>query len=357
MKHIYFIQILCLFGLINSCNTPPSKESNSLPEKKEETKAPEGMVYISGGLFTMGSSKDYAEVDEGPEIEVTVDPFFMDETEVTNADFKKFVEETGYVTVAERFVDWELIKKDLPPETPKPHDSLLVPGALVFTPPSQRVPLDNYYNWWSWINGINWKHPNGTNSSIEDKLNYPVVYIAYEDAEAYAKWAGKRLPTEAEWEYAAQAGISGSQFVWGEELTPQGNYLANFFQGDFPFNNTAKDGFIGAGPVRSYPKNAYGLYDMIGNVWEWTSDLYRPDTKEKYISSGRSRCYNPKGPDNSYDPKDPYAQEKRVVKGGSFLCSDQYCSNYRATSRMPTSYDSGQSHVGFRCVKNIESIF
>lgn len=355
MKY-YFIPLTLLSLFLLNCknNNAETVETNETAVNTNSIIAPKGMVYIPGGKFTMGSSEEYAEKDEGPEVLVKVDSFFMDETEVTNAQFKAFVDETGYITVSERPVDWNQIKNDLPEGTPKPHDSLLQPGSLVFSPPPHAVNLNDYSQWWLWVNGADWKHPQGPNSNIEGKDNHPVVHIAYEDAEAYAKWAGKRLPTEAEWEFASRGSDNRNQFVWGKELTPQGTYLANFFQGDFPHKNTQKDGFETSAPVKSYTENIFGLYDMIGNVWEWTSDWYRPDTKKMYLANGTKLCYNPTGPDSSYDPNDPYSTQKRVIKGGSFLCSEQYCSNYRSTSRMATSTDSGQNHLGFRCVKDIE---
>ena len=325
----------------------------ALKEDKNST-PPKGMVYISGGNFIMGSEAQYAENDEGPELQVKIDPFFMDETEVTNVQFSKFIQETDYITIAERPVDWEQIKNDLPEGTPKPHDSILAPGSLVFTPPRHAVNLNDFAQWWLWVNGADWKHPQGPESNIEGKENYPVVHIAYEDAIAYANWIGKRLPTEAEWEFSSRGKGGYSQFAWGDELTPKSSYLANFFQGDFPHNNSLDDGFETSAPVKSFPQNTFGLYDMIGNVWEWTSDWYRPDTKKRYLVNASKLCINPKGPDSSFDPNDPYVTQKRVIKGGSFLCSEQYCSNYRSSSRMATSVDSGQNHLGFRCVKNVE---
>tara|TARA_R100001377_G_C3186649_1_gene108807 strand:+ start:163 stop:1236 length:1074 start_codon:yes stop_codon:yes gene_type:complete len=349
------LSIISILLLISSC-----KDDKQLPENNDSAinstikkETPSGMIFIPGGTYIMGSGESYAENHEGPEVLVKVDPFYMDETEVTNAEFKKFVDETGYKTVSERPIDWEQIKKDLPEGTPKPHDSILQSGSLVFSPPNVSVNLNDYTQWWAWVTGADWKHPEGPQSSIDGKDNHPVVQIAFEDAQAYAKWAGKRLPTEAEWEFASRGSDNNNQFVWGKELTPQGTYLANFFQGDFPYNNTKMDGFATSAPVKTYPENIFGLYDMIGNVWEWTTDWYRPDTKKMYLANGTKLCYNPKGPDSSYDPNDPFATEKRVIKGGSFLCSDQYCSNYRSTSRMATSTDSGQNHLGFRCVKNI----
>ncbi len=319
----------------------------------EPVAAPDGMVLIPGGKFVMGSASSYAEAHEGPEIEVVVDSFFIDKTEVTNAAFALFVEATGYVTIAERPVDWDLIKLDLPQGIPKPHDSLLAPGSLVFVPPSGPVSFDNIENWWQWKKGASWRAPEGPGSDLEGRSDHPVVHIAYEDAAAYARWAGKRLPTEAEWEYASREPGQNSQFQWGEELSPDGKYLANFFQGQFPYNNLLADGYARTAPVGSFAPNGHGLYDMIGNVWEWTADLYRPDTKKMYAAMDMKGCRNPRGPEKSFDPNDPYATEKRVTKGGSFLCSAEYCSNYRPTSRMATSHDSGQSHLGFRCVKDV----
>ena len=319
--------------------------------KNSPETAPQGMVWIDGGKFMLGNSSDAAKREESPAVEASVEGFWMDETEITNAQFEAFVKATGYKTIAERVVDWNKLKKQLPPGTPKPADSLLAPGSLVFTPPSGPVPLRDYSLWWSWIKGADWRHPKGPGSDIKGKSNYPVVQIAYADANAYAKWAGKRLPTEAEWEYAAQSGKDGQHFAWGSELTPHGVYQANFFQGSFPYKNTGQDGFSGLAPVKSFPANKYGLYDMIGNVWELTGDWYRPDTYALYKTSGMRECRSPQGPKESLDPNDPYSP-KRVIKGGSFLCSEQYCSSYRPDARMPNSEYSGQEHVGFRCVKD-----
>ncbi len=355
-KLLSLISLLSLTGCSLEDNAAKSdiNQINVMPEADLAHKAPVGMVLVKGGSFTMGSSENYAEKDEGPEIEVAISSFFIDATEVTNAEYTRFTDETGYVTVAERPVDWDQIKKELPEDTPKPADSLLAPGALVFTPPDGPVPLDNLSNWWTWQSGASWRNPFGRGSDLSGKENHPVVHIAFEDAMAYCKWSGKRLPTEAEWEYAARGGGGNSQFQWGNELTPNGKYKANFFQGDFPYGNTVADGFLYSAPVKNFPPNAYGIYDMIGNVWEWTADLYRPDTKRQYVAMDVKACENPTGPKTSYDPGDPYATEKHVIKGGSFLCSDQYCSNYRPSSRMATSFDSGQNHLGFRCVKEIE---
>ena len=321
-----------------------------------KTEAPEGMVWVPGGEFTMGNEDQTASSRaEGPEYRAKVDGFWMDATEVTNAEYRKFVNATGYVTIAERPIDWEELKTQLPPGTPKPPAEMLQPGSLVFDPAG---PVSNYNDisqWWVWMHGADWQHPKGPGSSIEGKDDHPVVHIAYEDAEAYARWIGKRLPTEAEWEYASRGGNKHSSYAWGDQLMPDGEFLANFFQGNFPDTNTKLDGFNASAPVKSFKPNDYGLYDMIGNVWEWTSDWFRPDTHviNASLAADASFCLNPVGPAASYDPYDPY-NPKRVVKGGSFLCSEQYCSNYRPSARMPTSIDSGQEHVGFRLVKDAD---
>lgn len=294
------------------------------------------MLWISGGTFKMGSD-DPAFADAQPVHEVSVDGFWMDEHEVTNAEFAKFVAATGYKTVAERPLN--------PADFPGVPVDKLVPGSAVFTPPAQAVSLDNLMQWWRYVPGASWMNPEGPGSSIAGRESLPVVHISYEDAAAYAKWAGKRLPTEAEWEYAAQGGTGNQAYYWGSEMKPDGKWVANIYQGQFPAGNTAEDGYMGAAPVKSFPANAYGLYDMEGNVWEWCSDFYRPDYYQN--SPGE----NPKGPNNSYDPEEPYA-EKRVQRGGSFLCSDQYCVRYRAGSRGKGEVSSASGNLGFRCVKD-----
>ena len=309
---------------------------------------PAGMVWIAGGEFTMGCNEKSCTPEALAPHRVRVEGFWMDETEVTNRQFKKFVDETNYITVAERPVNWEELKKQLPPGTPKPPEENLKPGSLVFTPPSGTVLLNDYSQWWSWVVGADWKHPQGPNSSIEEMDNYPVVQIAYEDAVAYATWAGKNLPTEAQFEFAARSGLDEKVFSWGNELNPQGKYLANYFQGSFPNNNTNEDGFAGAAPVKSFPPNAYGLYDMIGNVWELCSDWYA--LEENLGNTAGRVLIDPQGPSASYDPFEPNIQ-KHVSKGGSFLCSAQYCSNYKPSGRQGAAFDTGMSHTGFRCVK------
>ena len=255
-----------------------------------------------------------------------LDGFWIDVTEVTNAQFLRFVEATGYVTQAERPVDWEQLRKELPPDTPKPPEERLAPGSLVFTPPEHPIPLSDYSAWWQWVPGGNWRHPEGPSSSIEGKETHPVVQVSWEDAVAYARWAGKRLPTEAEWEFAARGGLIGKKYAWGDVFQPGATPLANTWQGRFPDMNTGEDGFPRTAPARSFPPNGYGLYDMIGNVWEWCGDWYRPDAYER--DNGPDVVVNPTGPVASFNPDRPYQQE-RVTRGGSFLCSANYCSNYR----------------------------
>lgn len=309
-----------------------------------------GMVWIPPGEYLMGASDrdDMSRDDEKPRHKVMVDGFWMDETEVTNAQFRAFVKATGYVTTAERKPVWEEMKKQLPPDTPRPPDEVLVPGSLVFHKPDGPVPLDNPANWWAWTPSVNWQHPEGPGSSIAGRDNYPVVHVSWEDATAYAKWAGKRLPTEAEWEWAARGGITDAVFAWGNEPIEQGEIKANTWQGHFPDTNTKRDGYYMAAPVRSFRPNGYGLYEMTGNVWEWCADWYRPDY---YAQVSRPEgIRNPAGPDDSFDPQEPTIP-KKVQRGGSFLCHDSYCASYRVAARMKTSPDTSLIHAGFRCVK------
>lgn len=308
------------------------------------------MVWIPGGEFSMGSTDPLARPDEQPIHRVRVDGFWMDTTEVTNAQFEVFVKATGYITIAERPVDWEELKKQVAPGTPKPPDEMLQPGSLVFTSPAGPVDLQDYSQWWAWTHGADWRHPEGPERSIEGRGNYPVVQIAYVDAVAYCAWAGSRLPTEAEWEFAARGGLDGKVNIWGD--APIDPTRANIWQGQFPGANTAEDGFTRAAPVKSFPPNGYGLYDMAGNVWEWCSDLFRPDTYARmFLQLGPGGvAVNPTGPDSSLDPRNPYAPESRVHRGGSFLCHDSYCASYRPSARMACPPDTGLQHLGFRCV-------
>jgi formylglycine-generating enzyme len=311
--------------------------------------APEGMVWIPGGEFSMGAADppDMNDVgmkateDSRPVHRVYVDGFFMDRTDVTNDQFAKFVKATGYVTIAER--------KPRPEDFPGAPPENLVAGSVVFSPPDHPVPLNNHFQWWSYVPGANWRHPLGPGSDIKGKDNYPVVQIAYPDAEAYAKWAGKRLPTEAEWEFAARGGLTGKPFVWGDTFRPNGKWMANTHQGHFPNQDTGEDGYIGLAPVAQFPPNGYGLYDMAGNVWQWTSDWYRPDYYAQLAQAG-GVARNPQGPDSAYDPSEP-GQQKKVHRGGSFLCTDQYCSRYIVGTRGKGEVSTGTNHLGFRCVK------
>jgi len=307
----------------------------------------EEMVLIQGGNFVMGGDSIWGRSDEFPKHRVQISSFYMDRHEVTNGQFRAFVDATSYVTTAEKKPDWEEIRKQVPRGTPKPTDSLLVASSLVFSPPKEAVALDNASVWWKWKAGANWRHPEGPKSNITGKDNYPVVQVSWEDAQAYATWAGKRLPTEAEWEYAARGGRLNSIYPWGDQPIDQGDLKANTWQGNFPDNNTIKDHYDRTSPVMTFPLNGYGLYDMAGNVWEWCSDWYRPDYYA--ICAQQGIVTDPQGPKNFYDPDEPNAP-KRVVRGGSFLCTGQYCSGFRVAARMKTSWDTSLEHTGFRCV-------
>ncbi len=310
---------------------------------------PAGMVWVPGGEFLMGTDGDLGWPEEKPAHRVRVDGFWMDETEVTNEQFHRFVEATGYVTTAEKAPAVDEILKQLPPGTPPPPKEKLVPGALVFTPTTAPVDLGDYSQWWKWTPGANWRQPEGPGSSIEDKADHPVVHVSWDDAVAYAKWAGKRLPTEAEWEFAARGGLDGKPYIWGDDPPGQGGkWQANIWQGNFPYQNRVLDGYERTAPVKSYPPNGYGLFDMAGNVWEWCSDFYRADLYTQ--RAGKGVVVNPTGPDSSFDPRHPFAPA-RIQRGGSFLCCDSYCSRYRPSARHRCSPDTGMSHVGFRCVK------
>ncbi len=306
---------------------------------------PAGMVWISGGEFWMGSDEPEFP-DAQPWHKVYVDGFWMDRTEVTNAQFAAFVKATGYITVAERKPRAE----DFPGAPPEN----LVAGSVVFTPPTEPVPLDSHYRWWSYVEGANWRHPTGPGSDIAGLERHPVVHIAYADALAYCQWAGKRLPTEAEFEYAARGGLDRARYVWGEEFQPGGRFMANTFQGHFPDTNTAEDGYVATAPVGSFLANGYGLVDMAGNVWEWTSDWYQPDYYTTLAATGKV-ARNPQGPGGSYDPSEP-GTKKRVHRGGSFLCNDQYCSRYCPGGRGKGELDTGTNHLGFRCVKDAKEL-
>ncbi|SFU70009.1 Formylglycine-generating enzyme, required for sulfatase activity, contains SUMF1/FGE domain [Pustulibacterium marinum] len=311
-----------------------------------------GMVKIKEGTFLMGAPDGRGRPNEYPQHTVQLDAFYIDKTEVTNAQFEAFVKATGYVTTAERDVDWEELKKQLPEGTPKPADSVLKASSLVFTPTKEAVSLNNPGVWWRWKRKADWRHPQGPKSSIEGKENFPVVHVSWEDANAYASWAGKRLPTEAEWEYAARGGLQNKPYPWGAEEPYQGKAKANTWEGNFPYQNTAQDGYTRLAPVSTFAPNNYGLFDMAGNVWEWCSDNYQND----YYSQFKDEVSdNPKGPSKGYDARQPKLSMK-VVRGGSFLCNETYCSGYRASARMMSSPDTGLEHTGFRCVVSVSSL-
>ncbi len=338
----------CLFG----CRSEDGKNRRTIEQSSESPSSAKevdmsNMVAIPGGTFVMGATQEGGYQREYPPHQVEVKSIFMDTVEVSNAAFQKFIDYTGYITVAERQVDWEELRKQVPPGTPKPDDSLLEPGSIIFAPNPDMVNLNNHFDWWAWKNGANWKNINGDSLEVPFELSNPVVQVAYMDAVAYCQWKGKRLPTEAEWEHAAKGGLSGARFSWGEEDPLKNPQLTNIFQGVFPRKNSAEDGFAFMAPVGSFLPNGYGLYDMAGNVWEWTSDLF----DENYYASlaGIGLCKDPTGSAKSFDPRDPYAL-KRVIKGGSYLCHVSYCENYRPSAREGSSEDSGMPHLGLRCV-------
>lgn len=298
------------------------------------------MVWVPGGTFMMGSNDHYPE--EAPAHEVTVNGFWMDQYTVTNAQFSRFVEDTNYVTSAERCPN----PKDYPGAVPE----LLVPASVVFRRPGYKVSLSDHFQWWTYMPGASWRHPLGPGSSLKGLAKHPVVHVAFEDACAYATWAGKTLPTEAEWEFAARGGLEGAVYVWGDEFEPDGEVLANTWQGDFPNENLLTDGYEWTAPVGSFPPNGYGLYEMAGNVWEWTTDWYQQHSE---IQQTCCASFNPRGgdPEKSYDPRTPNVKiPRRVMKGGSYLCAPNYCRRYRPAARMAQAVDTSTCHLGFRCI-------
>lgn len=312
---------------------------------------PAGMVFIPGGEFSMGSpdSDALAESSKGASSDcqeihrVSVNAFLMDAHEVTNAEFEKFVKATGYKTVSETVPTSD--------EFPGVSADMLFAGSVVFSPPNQPVPLSDFMAWWKYIPQANWESPFGKGSSIKGKQNYPVVHISWEDAAAYAKWAKKRLPTEAEWEFAARGGKTGNLYAWGNQFKPNGKFMANTFQGNFPYNDTKEDGFNGIAPVGMFPPNAYGLYDLAGNVWEWCNDWFNDSYYGEIKQKGLAN--NPQGSETSNDPDEP-GVAKKVQRGGSFLCTDQYCTRYMVGTRGKGDWRTGTNHVGFRCVKDVK---
>lgn len=340
MRSIY--TVVLLFTLF-SCNNTRTYEASAFRPSEE---GPAGMVWIPGGQFTMGALERDLEArrDEYPAHDVVLTGFWMDAHEVTNAEFQEFVDATGYITVAEKPPVWDDLKKQLPPGTPPPPDSVLIAAGMVFTP-VKTTNLADWSQWWSWVAGADWRHPQGPGSSITQKPDHPVVQVSWLDAKAYLDWKGKRFPTEAEWEFAARGGLTDQIYPWGEkgDITK----CANTWQGKFPESNTRADGFFTTAPVGSYPSNGYGLFDMSGNVWEWTADWY--NTKYYRLCHDSGAVENPLGPDEPYDPTQPYMPQ-RAQRGGSFLCNASYCSSYRVSARMHSSEDTGQDHVGFRGV-------
>ncbi len=302
----------------------------------------DNMITIQAGSFRMGSDRHYPE--EAPSHDVRVSSFRIDRTPVTNRQFTQFVEATGHVTFAE-------IPPD-PSQYPGALPHMLYAGSLVFQQPPHAVDIRDWTQWWAFLKGADWRHPYGPNSRIDRLDDHPVVHVAYADALAYAHWAGKELPTEAEWEFAARGGLDGADFAWGDELTPHGKFMANTWQGQFPIENTAGDGFERTSPVTAFPPNGYGLHDMIGNVWEWTNDWY---SNAHQVDAAKACCIpeNPRGArqDQSYDPREPAIKiPRKVLKGGSHLCAPNYCRRYRPAARHPEPIDTSASHIGFRCV-------
>ena len=336
----------CTAAIPNRYGIKPSTKYTLVKEElRPELNNTEGMVWIPAGTFSMGGDNEQARQDEFPKHEVKLNGFFMDVTEVTNAQFTKYIAATGYITTAEKDINWEDLKKQLPSDTSKPEPETLKAASLVFVPTEAEVSLQDYSQWWSWSHGANWKHPQGKDSDIVGKENLPVVHISWDDANAYCKWAGKRLPTEAEWEYAARGGLVKNVYSWGNQKVEEGKTHCNYYQGNFPYKNQGTDGFVGSAPVKSFAPNGYGLYDMAGNVWEWCSDWY----DYKYYSFVKNGVINPIGANKSSDPDDKYAQ-KRTIRGGSFLCCEGICSGYRNARRMKETPDTSTEHLGFRCV-------
>jgi formylglycine-generating enzyme required for sulfatase activity len=339
--------LLCV-GMIGAGEAHPQ-----VPAPVPPGPAPAGMAWIPGGEFAMGAGAAgpghgdavgmQVTADSRPVHRVAVAPFWIDRTEVTNAQFARFVAASRHVTVAERAPTREQFP-DAPAE-------LLVPGSVVFRAPPGPVPLDDPYQWWAWVRGASWRAPQGPGSSIDGRADHPVVQVAFADAEAYCRWAGKRLPTEAEWEFAARGGLEGKLYPWGDEFRPGGRWMANSFQGRFPDRNDAIDGHRATAPVARFPPNGYGLHDVAGNVWEWVADWYRADYYAQLAAPGARVVRDPRGPADSYDPDEP-GQPKRVQRGGSFLCTDQYCSRYQVGTRGKGAPDTGTDHVGIRCARS-----
>lgn len=356
-----FIVFSTAMMLLVSCKNENQKEADSEPipspandlivKQPKNIDTPKNMVWVSGVHFTQGAQAgdQLALPREKPAHPVAVDGFFIDQTEVTNAQFKTFVDATGYLTTAERPINWEEMRKTLPAGTPKPADIILQPGSLIFNRNVANVTdLNNYAQWWEWKIGANWQHPQGPESDIQGKDTYPVVHVTYEDAKAYCKWANRRLPTEAEWEAAAHGKLSGGMYTWGDDDSALSD-KANTWQGTFPIDNSDEDGYDYAAPVARYSPNSLGIYDMAGNVWELTQDWF---SVRYYQDIYDEEALNPQGPAESYNPENPYQPEK-VIKGGSFLCAASYCASYRICARMGQALDSSTDHSGFRTVADV----
>lgn len=300
------------------------------------------MALIPAGSFMMGGDNQQGKSDEFPKHKVTLSRFWIDKTPVTNAQFAEFVNKTEYITTAEKPVNWDELKLQLPPDTIKPSEEDLRPASLVFIKQNQPVPLHDPTLWWSWMHGADWLHPHGPNSQIEGP-DHPVVHVSWEDANAFCKYYSKRLPTEAEWEFAARGGLEHKIYPWGDEPIDKDGYRANIWQGEFPYNNMRNESMYTT-PVATYAHNGYGLYDMAGNVWEWVADWY----DYQYYTTVKDGVEDPQGPSKSNDPSEPLAL-KKVIRGGSFLCNENYCTGYRVSARMRTSTDTSMEHLGFRC--------
>lgn len=349
------VAFLIVFSVTKWFSAAPAVTNGSVSKAPPETrpspvKSNSGMVWIEGGEFTMGTDAELGWPDEKPAHRVRVDGFWIDETEVTNAQFRTFVEATGYVTTAEKAPSVEELLSQLPPGTAAPPKESLVAGSLVFTMTEGPVELQDFSQWWTWTPGANWKHPEGPDSNLDERDGHPVVHVSWDDAVAFATWARKRLPTEAEWEFAARGDLIDQPYVWGDDAPSDENIRANIWQGKFPHLNSKRDGFVRTAPARSFPANGFGLFDMAGNVWEWCADAY--DHRAYTRRAKQAVVVNPLV-DRSADPRNPRITS-RAQRGGSFLCNDSYCSRYRPSARHGLAPDTGMSHVGFRCAKSEE---
>lgn len=353
--------VLAVAGVIAYVVARPAPVVKPVVVLGDGVNGPQGMAWVPGGVFLMGSDHKLAQRNERPAHQVQVSGFWMDSTHVTNDQFAEFVRQTGYITTAEKTPDWETVRVQLPPGTPKPPADVMVAGAMVFVGTDKPVNLNDASQWWAYVPGANWRHPQGPGSNLDGKGNHPVIQVSYEDAQAYAQWAGKRLPTEAEWEFAARGGLNQATYAWGDQLMPEGKPQANYWDvktQPFPVvgNEAPAKIKVGTMAVKSFPQNGYGLYDMTGNAWQWVADWYRADYFARQVAqNGNTVIENPLGPAESFDPADrtaPLNAPKRVIRGGSFLCNEAYCMSYRPSARRGQDPYSGMSHVGFRLVKD-----